>query len=419
MKVSVIGLGQVGQATAWLLCRAGHSVIGYDNDRHKRKNMQKGIFSSLDSNLNRDLSRYFVDRAMSVLDDLQSATSGAEVIFLCLPTPVRDINDSHDINSVLDCITSIVSYKQLTEERPTFVVRSTVSPHQVMDISRAGIFKSFGVCARLPIVINPEFLREQYIIEDITDASVTVIGADEVHSADLVARCYGIGMNAVHVVTPVEAVLVKVLSNAFHAIKISFANEAADISEHYGASGDRVMQVLASDGKLNASARYLRPGFAFAGTCLPKDVSALDASIARAGFSAPLMHSLLKSNYATVQRAHRLIDPREEDTVLIIGCDLPHNGDTLQQPFIQLLRLLHASCGILLIHDPLVSVQSREALSEAVPSLSWLDSPEPTPLLPVDIVVLTARATRDAVNIVGRRTFDLGNMRYLDENDER
>ena len=297
MKVSVFGLGYVGSVTAACLARDGHTVTGVDVNPMKVEMVASGQSPVIESGLGELMSEVVGSGLLRATTDSQEAVLDSDVSMICVGTPSNG-NGSLDLKYVEKVCAEIGTALATKDDYHVVVVRSTVLPgtvHQrVVPIleersgKRAGV--DFGVC------MNPEFLREGKAIEDYYHPSQVVIGEFDSRSGSVVQRLYE-AVEAPVVRTAIStAEMVKYANNAFHALKIAFANEIGNLAAAHGVDGAEVMDIFVRDTRLNISPSYLMPGFAFGGSCLPKDLRAILYRAKEVDLELPVLASVLQSN---------------------------------------------------------------------------------------------------------------------------
>jgi len=382
MRISIFGMGYVGAVCAGCLANRGHSVIGVDIADVKVDLINAGKSPIVEPGLE-DLLRKGV-----MAGRIRATTQTAEAIFdsdltmICVGTPSKK-NGDLDLHYIENVVSEIGAVLKQKESRHTVVVRSTVLPGTVKQVivplleaasgKRAGI--DFGVA------VNPEFLREGTAIADYDAPPMTVIGEWDRESGDALASIYA-ELPAPIIRKPVEiAEMVKYTCNVWHATKITFANEIGNIAKGLGVDGRQVMDVICQDHKLNLSSYYLRPGYAFGGSCLPKDVRALDFRANQVHAEHPLISSLMRSNEIHVKRAFELVASFGERRVGMLGLSFKAKTDDLREsPLVELAEMLIGKGYELSIFDENVEYArvhgaNREYINSKIPHISSLLRP--------------------------------------------
>ncbi len=358
MNIAVFGLGYVGSVSSACLAAAGHRVVGVDVDPHKLALIRSGRSPISEPGLDDLLGRMVQEGRVRVTDDSVDAVRESEVFLICVGTPSRR-NGSLDttyLERVLEQIGAALSgdaaYKVLAVRSTLLpgVLRSRLIPLlETASGRRAG--ESFGVC------VNPEFLREGSAIKDFEQPPFTVIGEFDSRAGATLASVYAHLGAPVHRVAPDEASMLKYASNNFHALKVGFANEIGALCRQLGIDGRTVMQMFCEDRDLNISPRYLRPGFGFGGSCLPKDLRAIVHVARERDVTVPLLDSVLASNAAHIQRVVDAVLETGKRRVALLGLSFkPGSDDLRESPFVQLAESLIGKGIELRVHDPDVAI---------------------------------------------------------------
>jgi GDP-mannose 6-dehydrogenase len=297
VKVSVLGLGYVGAVTAACLADLGHDVVGVDIDSTKVDQINRAEPPVIEPGLPEMITNAVDGGGLSATVDVSSSVLTADLILVCVGTPsTRGGGQSTDaLRRATSQIGEAIAGRK---DRPTVVYRSTILPGTCEDLLIPLLEETSGLrCGDdFGVAMNPEFLREGKAIEEFRDPEKTVIGQFDESSGEAVAAMYE-GINGqIFQVGLKEAELIKYAENAFHALKISFANEIGALGRELGVDSHRTMNMLCTDRRLNISPAYLRPGFAFGGSCLPKDVRAITQKAGSMELETPVLGSLMRSN---------------------------------------------------------------------------------------------------------------------------
>jgi GDP-mannose 6-dehydrogenase len=379
VKVAVFGLGYVGSVTAAALARDGHQVVGVDPEAKKIEAIRAGRAPVLEAGLDELVARMIQAGQLRATDDPAGALAGAELSLICVGTPSRS-DGSLDLRFVRQVAEQIGSKLSLAEPGHVVVVRSTVLPGSTREQVIPAIEKASGRRAGegWDVAVNPEFLREGTSLEDYDRPSRILVGERADGVGARVMRLYQ-GVAAERFVVPLEvAEAVKYTDNAFHALKIAFVNEAARVWAARGADPKRVLEIFATDKKLNASPAYLRPGFAFGGSCLPKDLRALTAAAREAHVRVPLLDAVLPSNEVEVLRALEAVIATGRRRVALLGLAFKSGTDDLREsPLLELAERLIGKGLELAIHDPAVNLarlhgSNRAFLEQHLPHINRL-----------------------------------------------
>jgi GDP-mannose 6-dehydrogenase len=358
MRISVFGMGYVGCVSAACLANMGHSVIGVDVNVSKLDMIQNGKSPIVELGLNELLDRVVKEKLLKVTADSNEAIRESEVSMVCVGTPSCP-NGSLDTKYLERVVTQIGAALAALATYHVVTLRSTLLPGMVQShcipllesASKKKVGEEFGVC------INPEFLRESTAIKDFQAPPFTLIGEIDKRSGDTLAQVYA-GLPApTYRVQPEVASLVKYVSNAYHALKVVFANEIGAVCKELDIDSQKVMHIFSQDKNLNISAAYLRPGFAFGGSCLPKDIRALLYAAKHRDIDIPLISSILPSNNLHIQRAVNQVTALNKRNVGLFGLSFKKGTDDLRDsPLVHLAEILIGKGYILRIYDEEVSL---------------------------------------------------------------
>lgn len=353
MKVSVFGLGYVGCVSAACLARDGYTVIGVDVDPNKVAAVSAGIPPVIEKGLETLMSRAVRSGRLRATLDAQSAVLESDVSLICVGTPSNG-NGSLNLEYVDRVCMAIGQALAARKDFHVVVVRSTVLPGTVEgrlipileEHSRRTAGVDFGVC------MNPEFLREGSAIEDYDRPCHIVIGQFDDRSGEIAEGLY-IAVNAPVVRTSIRAAeMLKYANNAFHALKVAFANEIGNLCVAHGISGAEVMDLLCRDRRQNISPAYLRPGFAFGGSCLPKDLRALVYRAKIQDVDCPLLNAVLPSNQRQIQRGVEMVEATRRKRVGILGLSFKAGTDDVREsPVVLLVEALAGKGYEVCIYD--------------------------------------------------------------------
>ncbi len=376
-KVGVYGLGYVGAVSLAALAGSGHDVVGVDSNPLKVDMIMAGRSPVIEEGLE-ELIRSGVESGRIVAtDDVARAVSTTDISIVCVGTPSNP-NGSLALDQVERVAGQIGAELAAGDGRHVVVFRSTMLPGSMETVvipalqaaSGRTAGSDFGVC------FNPEFLREGSSIKDFHNPPFTLIGADDDRTAGVVAELYA-GLPAETIVVPIAvAEMVKYASNSYHALKVAFANELGTVCKSLGIDSHQVMDVFKRDTKLNISAAYLTPGFAFGGSCLPKDLRALTHLSRRHDLHTPLLDSILESNARQVDRAFEMILDSGSKQVGILGMSFKAGTDDLREsPMVELIERLIGKGFDVLVYDRNVSLANlqganREYIQREIPHIA-------------------------------------------------
>ncbi|WP_136474641.1 nucleotide sugar dehydrogenase [Pseudomonas sp. DG56-2] len=379
MRISIFGLGYVGAVCAGCLSARGHEVIGVDVSKTKIDLINQGKSPIVEPGLETLLQQGIDTGRLRGTTDFAAAIRDSELSMICVGTPSKKNGDLglEYIESVCREIGYVLREKAT---RHTIVVRSTVLPGTVKNVvipiledcsgKKAGV--DFGVA------VNPEFLRESTAIKDYDQPPMTVIGELDKASGDVLQSLYE-ELDAPIIRKDIEvAEMIKYTCNVWHAAKVTFANEIGNIAKAVGVDGREVMDVVCQDKSLNLSQYYMRPGFAFGGSCLPKDVRALTYRASSLDIKAPLLNSLMTSNDSQVQNAFDIIESHDKRKVALLGLSFKAGTDDLREsPLVELAERLIGKGYELNIYDSNVEYArvhgaNKEYIESKIPHVSSL-----------------------------------------------
>jgi GDP-mannose 6-dehydrogenase len=352
LNVAIIGLGYVGAVTAACLAKLGVDVIGVDTDEHKVAAIAAGRSPIAEPGLDELLAEGVASGRLTT-GTIREAVERSDVIMIAVGTPSAP-SGALDLAAVHRVAEEVGASLPADGRFRTVVVRSTVLPGTTDGEVRPRLEDASGMVAgtHFGLATNPEFLRESSSIRDFFEASRTVIGADDDRSAQMVRAVYA-GVPAPIYVVPIRtSEMVKYTDNAFHAVKIAFANEIASFARANGVDGRDVMKVMAADDRLNISTAYLRPGYAFGGSCLPKDLRAITDRARKTDVDLPLLDAALASNTAHFERGVRLVEASGRRNVGLLGLSFKSSTDDLREsPAVALAERLLGKGYRLSIYD--------------------------------------------------------------------
>ena len=382
MKICVLGLGYVGAVSAGCLAKEGHEVIGVDPERAKVDLINAGRSPIIEKDLGEITAAQVAAGRLRASTELDDALRHSDLALVCVGTPSQ-ANGGIDLSYIRRVCEQIGRTLATHAGAPVVVMRSTMLPGTMREVvipllekhsgKRAG--EEFGVC------INPEFLREGSAVHDFHHPPKTVIGELNRASGDLLASLYAKTPGPL-VRTDVEtAEMVKYADNAWHALKVGFANEMGSLCKALGVDAHRVMEIFCQDLKLNLSPYYLKPGFAFGGSCLPKDLRALLYKAKTLDVTLPILASVLPSNQLQVERGVQAVVEKGKRKVGILGFSFKAGTDDLREsPMVELTERLIGKGYDLRVYDRSVSLAclhgaNREYILHRIPHISRLMVP--------------------------------------------
>lgn len=359
-SVSIVGLGYVGAVSTACLSSLGHRVIGVDLDQTKVEQIGTGVSPIHEKDLEKLLSEGVEAGLVSATEDLSYAVRETDVTFVSVGTPTS-ADGGCDYSYIEGAARSIGVGIAQKSEFHVVVMRCSIPPGTTMRvmtpiieaISGKKLGEDFGVC------FNPEFLREGVAVEDFYAPPKTVIGATCERSGNILRQIY-LPVDENIIVTSIEtAEMVKYVDNVWHATKVTFANEVGRLCKPLGVDSHDVMDVFVQDTKLNLSPYYLKPGFAYGGSCLPKEVRAVAHIAEQQGVDLPLIQSLDVSNQAHIETATDMVRETGAKTVGILGLAFkPGTDDLRESPILETIASLHAEGVKIKIHDPAITTET-------------------------------------------------------------
>ena len=398
-SISVFGLGYVGTVTAACLACRSNNVIGVDLNPTKVAAMNSGKSPIVEPRVSEMIAESHEADRLHATSSAETAVLNSQISFLCVGTPSLR-NGRLDLGHIEPVCREIGEILKKKKSFHLIVVRSTVLPGTAEDLvvptlekaSGKSIGRDFGVC------VNPEFMREGTAVADFFEPAITVIGTiDKAHSA-MVRELYAWAPGVVFETSFRSAEMVKYACNAWHAVKVTFANEIGTLARELGVDAESLMEILASDTKLNISPTYLKPGFAFGGSCLPKDLRALNYRAKELDLKLPLFESILPSNEEHLERAVEMVLRTDKRKIAMLGLSFKAATDDLREsPQVQLVKRLLGEGREIRIWDDNVSLgrligSNREYIELVIPHIgSVLNSNLEEVLRDAEVVVIGTR----------------------------
>jgi len=382
LKISIFGLGYVGAVTAGCFAADGHQVLGVDPVPEKVELMNRGQSPIVEAEIGEIVAETARNGRLRATQDPTAAVADTDLSFVCVGTPSQS-NGNLDLRYIRRICEQIGTALRTKSDRHTVVIRSTILPGTMRNVviptlqefSRKRAGEDFGICN------NPEFLREGSAVRDFRSPPKTVIGELDRASGDLLASLYT-KLDAPLIRTDLNtAEMVKYVDNCWHALKIGFANEIGNLCDSIDVDAEAVMNIFCQDKKLNISPAYLKPGFAFGGSCLPKDLRALSYQAKMRDLELPILSAVLPSNEMQVARGAKLVVDSGNSRVGVLGFSFKAGTDDLREsPVIEVIERLIGKGYDLRIYDRNVSMAAlvganRDFILNRIPHISRLMVP--------------------------------------------
>jgi GDP-mannose 6-dehydrogenase len=372
-RIAVVGLGYVGCVTAACLAELGHQVVGVDRDEYKVKSVLEGRAPFFEPGLEELVQRNVSAGRLLATTELAAALEPSDIVLICVGTP-SERNGNLGLEQ-LRRVSAEIGEHLPGRARPLLVaVRSTVFPGTCEDV----VAQHIGHPAKVSIVAHPEFLREGGAVKDFMEPSLVVVGGSDPRAVERIGKLYSRLGVAPCLVSLRTAEMIKYACNSFHALKIAFANEIGALSAELAIDACEVMDTVCRDTRLNISTAYLKPGFAFGGSCLPKDLRALVYRASRLDLKLPLVESILPSNREHLHRAVQAVLDLDAERVGFFGLAFKENTDDLREsPVVSLLEQLIGKGRNVRVFDPQIRLEqlygsNQQFLLGAIPHISKL-----------------------------------------------
>lgn len=402
MRISVFGMGYVGCVSGACLAEMGHSIVAVEPNPIKVEMINEGRSPVIEKGLDELIAKAVNAGRLRATSDWAPAIQDTELAIVCVGTPSHP-NGNIDLSAVVRVCEQIGQALAARKEYFTVVVRSTVIPGTVEETiipaleersaKKAGI--DFGIC------MNPEFLREGTSISDFYNPPKTVIGEFDVRSGNTVADLYREFPGPLFRTQLRVAEMVKYADNAFHALKICFANEIGNIAQAMGIDSHLVMEIFCLDTKLNLSPYYLKPGFAFGGSCLPKDLRSLSYQAKIRDIAVPVLNAIPESNQQQITKVVKKLMSYKGKALGFLGLSFKEGTDDLREsPIVEVVEAMIGKGYKVRIHDDYVSVArligaNKEYLEKQIPHISELLCSSAEELVSQsDVVVIASKQNR-------------------------
>lgn len=407
MRISVFGLGYVGSVTAACLAEMGHTVIGVEPNTVKVELMNRGQGPVVEAGLAERLQRLTATGSLRASSDHKSAVGETDMAFVCVGTPSLP-NGDIDLRYVERAASHIGAALARKSGYFCVVIRSTVLPGSVERVVIPALEESSGKLAGqdFGVCMNPEFLREGTAIDDFYHPPKTVIGELDTRSGEALAEIYKNLPGEIRRVPLRVAEMVKYTDNAFHALKVVFANEIGSICKSTEIDSHRVMEIFCLDTKLNLSPYYLKPGFSFGGSCLPKDLRALNYLGRSRDVETPTLSSILSSNRQHLQSAVGQLIKHKGKRLGFLGLSFKSGTDDLREsPLVELIETVIGKGFDIRVFDPYVSLgrligANKEFIEKEIPHISKLMCRSAEELLEVTDVIVVGHNGKEVQSVL-------------------
>lgn len=425
MRISIFGMGYVGVVSGACLLRDGHEIVGVDSVPAKVADLKRGRSPIQEPSVAKLLSEGHKDGRLRATTEAHDALTNSQMAWICVGTP-SEPDGGINLSAVENVIVQIARELRNSKARPLIVLRSTCLPGTTADLVIPLLERESGLTVGkdIHLVFHPEFLREGSAVDDFDKPPKIVIGEAHPGAGDLLldiyekydAPSFRMGLN--------EAEMVKYSDNLLHALKITFANEVAAIARSAGVDARRVADVYCADTKSNISPRYLRPGFAFGGSCLPKDLRAILRYASFKSLQLPMLESVLQSNESQINELVRRILKYQPGAVGMVGLAFkPNTDDMRESPFVKVAKALLGEGIQLRIYDPVVQPErligsNKQQVQKTLRHLEKLLVSSLEELMETDFIIINqqivdADCVRQWLN-AGIRVLDLADIKGVD-----
>ena len=409
MNITVLGLGYVGCISAACLAQQGHRVFGVDVNPVKVDFINQGRSPIVERRIDEIIVEVAAFRRLTATTDTITAIAQSDISFICVGTPSHE-NGGLDLTYVRNVSRDVGRALRQHNAYHVVAVRSTMLPGSlestvlplIEEESGKQVGRDFGLC------VNPEFLREGSAVDDYYHPPFTLIGAWDQYSSEVMEKLYQAIDAPVYQTDIRTAEMVKYASNAFHALKVTFANEIGVFCKALNIDSHKVMDIFTADSHLNISSKYLRPGFAFGGSCLPKDIRALLYRAKSLDLDLPVLNAILPSNECQIDHAFRMIQRSQRKKIGILGLSFKSGTDDLREsPMVHLVERLLGKGYDLQIYDRNVSMAkligaNKQYIENVIPHISTLLVPHIGQILTHAEILVVGNNTPEFRGIVGQ-----------------
>jgi len=398
MNISIFGLGYVGCVSLGCLAKNGHNVIGVDTNESKVAQINSGRATIIEKDVDTIIAEQRSAGRISATTDIQLAIKGSDISIIAVGTPSTD-KGHLNLQYIFNVAENIGEVLKLKSTFHIIAIRSTIMPGTCDKF--AGIVEKISGKKRnegFAIVDNPEFLREGTAVKDYYNPPLTLIGSDNREAADKVADLYRQLPGEIVITDLKVAEIMKYINNTYHALKISFSNEIGNICSELNIDSHKVMEIFCKDKQLNISPYYFKPGFAYGGSCLPKDLKGLQTLAHDLYIDVPVIDSINKTNDIQIQRAIKLIYKYWNKKLGFLGLSFKAGTDDLRNsPAVNIIEaLLGKGCDIV-IYDKNINLAkltgtNKEFIDSRIPHLSSLLVNDPAQLIDdCDVIVINTK----------------------------
>ena len=397
MRISIFGLGYVGLVNAACLAQEGHQVIGVDVNRQKVRMVNEGTSPITEDQVEDILNVQVAEGRLIATDQTEHAVAHSDLSFICVGTP-STAHGALDLRQVEFVCRQIGDALKHRDKPHTVVMRSTMLPgscQRMVELLAEASGRTLG--RDLHVAFHPEFLREGTAVKDFYAPPFTVVGTEHSRAAAMLQELYDFLDMPIACVGLAEAEMLKYACNAFHATKITFANEIGRLAREMRVDGAKVMELLCQDRVLNISPAYMRPGFAYGGSCLPKDLRALVGQARLQNADVPLLESLAWSNRMQIEKAYEIVAQAvrsKEETIGFLGLSFKDGTDDLREsPMVELAERLIGKGYRLCLYDQYVSLTrlmgtNKQYIEQEIPHLAELMAEDVAKVLQISKILV-------------------------------
>jgi GDP-mannose 6-dehydrogenase len=378
MRIAVFGLGYAGSVTAAMLAERGHTVVGIDSNRTKVELIASGSSPIAEPGLSERIASGVENGYLQATSDPALATDW-EVAFVCVATPSGE-GGKQDTSALVVVLSQIGRALREQNQYAVVAIRSTIHPRLMADFVIPTLTKASGKAPgeTYGLVVMPEFLREGRAVSDFLDPALTIIGVSEARAGNVIHELFEFISAPIIRLSIGEAMMVKYASNAYHALKVAFANEIDQLCRREGLDSRKVMGTVCRDTKLNVSRQYLSPGFAFGGSCLTKDVRLLNHFVHQDGMTTPVLDAILPSNQSHLKACIDTVLASNCQKIGVLGLTFkPGTDDLRESPMVIMIKALMEAGREIRIYDSNVKISrllgsNRDYIETMIPNIASL-----------------------------------------------